>query len=920
MTEAQLLELIATNDARKLVSALAVLNKKQRRKLSKAAQQSYKEVKKEYDDYVRGISIFSLDSPGRDQLFVSILAVLALGPFGTAKRALSNFWTITHQSEYKELVAEVLNDRRPEWLEKWANQALRTDDLWSIVRKLVKTGALKKPDSDDYIIQMYAQRLGHDEHSLKVRLSKDPALLDKEIWQIFDVASTPNVLFHPDDDPQSARYAWSPTLIALANEGQIDRQRLLAESIRALTLGPRKSNTTWFYSLHERLKPTHSERISLQGTYLDLLKSSTPAVVGFALKALREIQKAKQLDNKGLLDKVAEVFNVETKGPAIEALKMIEKLVAQDASLKELAAQKAIQALVHSNVDVQSKAVDLITCLAPIAPALQSTLAQYRESVASSVQGKIDGLIGPVGQVSSETNSVERNSLLEELETYPAKYKEYVRLDEIIQSYESGFCLAPVAFAPYDVPRLKDKALLQPVKDIDELIERLTVFIETGADADEFELLVDAISRLCDQRPKDLRQRTEPLLKRASASRSKYDVFSRLIFAWADSSRTSSKEPYNVEKVFVWQRTVELCNRILSRQAAPNLSCPTHSGGWISPVVFIERLKHYQGNELPILPLDFHQALLRLAPDGRDEALEKLRELGLQKEDVIAKCLSNEFGQELLRARWQISLNVAHVERLRKPNLDELSDLHVKLRLPRWDCGAQACGGVVSMVDLAARCEDNIWPADPSATFALGTKRILKTIDHGACAWDSKTTYFDRLFDPDQLYGKPARYLILSSLMAKDGDVRGLAIDALIDAISDGRVTGQQMGKDLRDFFKHKVVKANRFAEGLVAVSRQSVLHIYVCSEILQAALAEQRLPQGVHHLLQCLLEWLIELKAPISVGVRETLSEVEGNSKTAKLAKKLLARKDEWSDEIRSAVLDEALVGRCERIRRWLG
>src|SRR5262249_15803912 len=65
------------------------------------------------------------------------------------------------------------------------------------------------------------------------------------------------------------------------------------------------------------------------------------------------------------------------------------------------------------------------------------------------------------------------------------------------------------------------------------------------------------------------------------------------------------------------------------------LSAPTHTGGWIDPVELVKRAKHWEtlGQEPDIA--DQVLALLRLAPDGRADALGSVGKL------------AGDFGQAL---------------------------------------------------------------------------------------------------------------------------------------------------------------------------------------------------------------------------------------------------------------------------------
>ena len=57
----------------------------------------------------------------------------------------------------------------------------------------------------------------------------------------------------------------------------------------------------------------------------------------------------------------------------------------------------------------------------------------------------------------------------------------------------------------------------------------------------------------------------------------------------------------------------------------PLLAMPTHAGGWLDPIVLVQRInEHYAKHRELIDYYDLAQAILRLTPDGRDDALAQL--------------------------------------------------------------------------------------------------------------------------------------------------------------------------------------------------------------------------------------------------------------------------------------------------------
>ena len=109
-------------------------------------------------------------------------------------------------------------------------------------------------------------------------------------------------------------------------------------------------------------------------------------------------------------------------------------------------------------------------------------------------------------------------------------------------------------------------------------------------------------------------------------------------------------------------------------------------------------------------------------------------------------------------------------------------------------------------------------------------------------------------------------------------------------------------------------------------MARVSPLHKHVCSRTVQTMFGDAAaLPNGVHpndahHLLAPLHEWLVELDEPMREAMREAtrgvLATVTGSSKTAKLAKGLLARTSPADPVQWRQIVLASLRGRLPRAR----
>jgi hypothetical protein len=213
-----------------------------------------------------------------------------------------------------------------------------------------------------------------------------------------------------------------------------------------------------------------------------------------------------------------------------------------------------------------------------------------------------------------------------------------------------------------------------------------------------------------------------------------------------------------------------------------------------------------------------------------------------------------------------------------------------------------------------------IWPHNYDAHLAKGAKQISQRLDDHASNWHPKAAYLEPLFDPDTLFSEMAQLLLAVSLISRDADVRGLAIDALEQVIKDGRCTGPEFGHLVGRLMATGFVRRNRLAATLEAVAKSSPWHAHVCAQIVQTALIQAPFTADLHFLLSALQEWLSELGEPLGKEVTTVLGEMKAGGKSAKLIKTLMSRTEETDENRRKSALVIALQGRLERARRWLG
>jgi len=136
--------------------------------------------------------------------------------------------------------------------------------------------------------------------------------------------------------------------------------------------------------------------------------------------------------------------------------------------------------------------------------------------------------------------------------------------------------------------------------------------------------------------------------------------------------------------------------------------------------------------------------------------------------------------------------------------------------------------------------------------------------------------FIEALLDPDTPLRPMARLLLPGTLSSNRPELQGLAVDALVAAVDDGRLDGRPLGETLRQLLVEGLAKPARLAKALADAARVSPLHARVAMSALQRLTAGQSPPPlGFHTLLELLKDLLVETGQRVDdLEVRATLRQ----------------------------------------------
>lgn len=770
------------------------------------------------------------------------------------------------------------------------------------VQSLVAAGLIDRPESDDYAIGLMAlPRTLQRPRTMDDRFASDPGLYQATL-RLFDVEGTgEHNLAAVDKYNHSPENSWSHIFLAGVERGEFTRTQLLGKTLATLERDWPQFRAGWFSRFHEALAPTVAEMVPVSASYLGLCQSRIPPTVTLALGALKTLQAAGHVDGQTLLGGLQPVFYASAKAQVDGALKLVEAAVKREPALAHEASAIALHGLVHEAADLQKKILDRLQAWG-MDDATRTELTAHVQSVAIVNRPALVALTGAA----------------------PAAPAPIVPVVEPV----------PAGSGPLDP--VDASRVLVPIGEPAELVERLAFVLENPSETDELERVLEALVRMAPLPPAVARQ-CAPVVKRARKLQ-QAEVPSRLarllVFVTSgerlpdlrdDPHRSGLQNPQADE--FLALRVDDLVNQAAKGWGLAPLSSATHVRGFIDAAVFIERVAAYQARGVEAPWGEQVRGLLRLALPGDRAAA--LREQARQLADApLVRALRHALGDQgvSVAARTEeVQALFAAAARIRHPGGDDadgsgsarrdwsvkerswtsegktyvhhdlvLASAKVSASTPPALIAVRLAGVEGAHDEALLRYLATVLPSSLESFFAGGCRQVGNNLDWWEAQWQNRA-YLVPLLDPTVpvTAAQPMAVLLLAlALAGKEPGQTALAVDALVQAFTEGRLDVPALGAQLRALLASSLVMAKRCSKSLQAAVRADARLAAPVFDVLCEMLAAdaENPPKDLAALMELLLELALSSQRTLPSSTRDVLARLPLGGKGRAAQKSLMA------------------------------
>ncbi len=547
--------------------------------------------------------------------------------------------------DHEERSAQIMADRKPPWWRNWYSHVTgehqsMTGSFWSL---------------------LYQRKMVHDQDFAAIastfggQMPETFANFPVAVQQVLrEIPAARDLIYDMPTSNYNLSYAksWVTVIQWLIAEELLDKPRLLTACISALDRTTNQTERNGCLILIKALNADPKILATAQADWLRLVADNQAAVAGFAISQLQLLEKAKCIDAAKAIAVLPHAFRHAAKSHAVNAIKLLTR-IASKKSLRCDATEAIAGGLLHPNKDVQAVVIEALQKhLQPTDDEALRIIAGSLDSISPTLRKQAEALIASKPSDKSTTPQTVKSAIdLDFLQARAAKLDRELcmrfRIDQAIAAAAEGRIDETCRWSIMDVKVLNQAVPIEPINTVEELVDATAAAVEYCDDPDSADRVLSGIARLCHQRTENFAALTKPLAERACAfimSRPNRGIvggflgqrFSNLIGAWlgveADEDSFLFRDPIS-------GYLNEIEQRVRRGYASPLLSEATHQGGWIDPRVWVDRVLAVEESKIDFLESDLVRSLLRLMPDGRDDAWRRCETMSTKWKQLASLAL-----------------------------------------------------------------------------------------------------------------------------------------------------------------------------------------------------------------------------------------------------------------------------------------
>jgi len=500
-----------------------------------------------------------------------------------------------------EIYNDILDWYNPEWFSELLNEKYDGNlrpKYHLLVEWTEKGYATLKPDT---IAEALVENFSDFEQY--------PITLREHIWHIFEYETTINWSdYHRSN-------SFTNTLANLAEEGKVDRMRLLRECLLTANRNFNKNLTGWFVDLFNDLKPTEKELIALQPQLLNVLNSLQSKAQNNALNHIKTIVTSAEFDVDEFLRFIPILVSSTVKATVKSTIDIAEKLLGTKKELSKEICIALCDGFASKDEAIQKRLAKLLSKYGD-KDSLIEPLSNYTGNILKSVEPLLSGFL-----VATDTEK-EISVVAEEYQAPPSLIRDDNKIERISTFEDYIFFLNQafdsdnvydVCFIPVYVQEFHSHITADNISMLEPSVKKAIQVSDSWSDKSGLIHRLHAlfflhyISYLGTEIP--LSANTTKLM----------DKQGRTSFVnWRSKYLHPETYPY-------YFMLLKLFDSIKDKKQTELLSTPTHAPMWIDPMVLVQRLIKCQQREKQPNSFDLQYALLQCALDNTSGALDLAR-------------------------------------------------------------------------------------------------------------------------------------------------------------------------------------------------------------------------------------------------------------------------------------------------------